>query len=334
MRRLCKLVVLFIMVLFSRISLAQEITYKGFLDINASANKNYSTFGFGGFDNFVSSQLSDKLSFIGEIIVQPKEGQEFRVDVERIHITYEFNDNFKIKVGRFYAPIGYYTTNFYSDHAAIFTPSIARPAILAYEDDGGVLETRATGVMFSASNLTALNLSYDFALTNGIGSSVAGDNDKNKAVTMRLTANPFEGLSFGAGARFDKLDATTISRVSNVELGESVTSNNFSAFGAYNKGKWLLIGEYYSIVNQSNSVGTVKSQGAFAYAGYTIKNKLTPYVQYDYLDIAANDVYYSNAGNESGFDWGVKYAFSYKSVLKAEYHVDSQTGYLQYAIGF
>jgi len=332
MRKVFGLAVLF--VLFYRYSHAQEIAYKGFLDINASANKNYSTFGFGGFDNFVSSQLSDKLSFIGEIIVQPRDGQEFRVDVERIHITYEFNDNFKLKVGRFYAPIGYYTTNFYSDHAATFTPSIARPVILSYEDDGGVLETRGTGIMFTASNLTALKLTYDLALTNGIGSSVAGDNDKNKAVTMRLTANPLEGLSFGAGARFDKLDASTISRATNVELGESVTTNNFSAFAAYRNEKWLVMSEYFSIVNHSASAGTVTSKGAFAYAGYTIKSKLTPYAQYDYLDIAANDMYFSSAANESGLDLGIKYAFTYKSVLKAEYHIDSQTSLLQYAIGF
>jgi hypothetical protein len=313
---------------------AQELVYKGFLDINANVNKDHSGFNFGGFDNYLSTQISDKLSFAGEIIIQPHEGHDFRIDVERIHATYEFNENFKIKVGRFYAPIGYYTTHFYSDHAATFTPSISRPVVLAYEDDGGVLETRATGVMVTASNLTSLNFSYDLALTNGTGSNSADDNDNNKAVTMRLSVSPIEGLTLGGGARFDRLGAATLSRATGLALGESVTSNNFSGFGAYNNDKLLIMGEYYSISNQSATAGTSYSQGGFGYIGYTINSKLTPYLQYDYLHISDTDVYYSSLNNESGFDLGLKYAFTFKSVLKSEYHIDSETLLLQYAIGF
>ena len=322
-------------ILLSAITLshAQEVVYKGFLDINASVDKNHSTFNFGGFDNYLSSQITDKLSFVGEIIVQPSQGQEFRVDVERIHATYEFNEKFKLTIGRFYAPIGYYTTHFYSDHAALYTPSLTRPTILAYEDDGGVLETRATGVMVTASHLTSLNLTYDLALSNGIGSNSAGDNDKNKAITMRLSMSPVEGLTLGGGARFDRLDASTISRSTNLELGESVTTNNFSGFGAFTNDKFMIMAEYYSISNQSASAGKVNSQGAFAYAGYTFK-KLTPYLQYDYLNISTKDVYYSSANNDSGVDVGIKYAFTFKSVLKSEYHIDTQSLYFQYAIGF
>jgi hypothetical protein len=332
MRKICLVISIIVLTAITATN-AQEIVYKGFLDINASVGKDYSTFNFGGFDNYVSSQITDKLSFVGEILVEPHQGQEFRVDVERIHATYEFNDKFKMKIGRFYAPIGYYTTHFYSDHAAIFTPSMSRPTVLAYEDDGGVLETRATGVMMTASNLTSLNLTYDLAFTNGIGSSVAGDNDKNKAVTMRLSMSPMEGLTFGGGARFDNLDASTISRATNVALGENVTNNNFSGFAAFNNDKFLLMAEYYSISNKSASAGTVKSEGAFGYAGYTFK-KMTPYLQYNYLNISDKDVYYSSANNESGLDVGFKYAFTFKSVLKTEYHIEAQTLYFQYAIGF
>jgi hypothetical protein len=332
MRKICFVVSIIVLSTITA-SRAQELVYKGFLDVGASIDKTHSTFNFGGLDNYLSSQITDKLSFVGEILVEPLAGQEFKVDVERIHATYEFNQKFKMKIGRFYAPIGYYTTHFYSDHAAIFTPSISRPVILSYEDDGGVLETRATGIMVTASNLTSLNLTYDLALTNGLGSSVAADNDKNKAVTMRLSMSPMENLTIGGGARFDNLDASTISRATNVALGENVTSNNFSGFAAFNNDKLLLMGEYYTISNHSASAGTVNSQGAFAYAGYTFK-KITPYAQYDYLNISNKDVYYSSANNESGLDVGIKYAFTFKSVLKTEYHIDTQTLYFQYAIGF
>src|SRR6188768_1516757 len=153
------------------ISNAQNITYKGFLDINTEITKEHTGFNFGGFDNYLASQLTDKLSFVGEIIIQPYQEQEFRVDVERIHATYEFADYFKVRIGRFYAPIGFYTTHFFSDHSATLTPSIERPVILAYEDDGGILETRATGLMVSGSNMTKVKLSYDVSLSNGTGSN-------------------------------------------------------------------------------------------------------------------------------------------------------------------
>jgi hypothetical protein len=330
-----KISYVFTLVLVGAFSLtrAQEINYRGFLDINANFSKDHSGFNFGGFDNYLTSKISDKLSFTGEIIIQPFEGQQFRVDVERIHATYEFNDNYKVTVGRFYAPIGYYTTHFYSDHAATMTPSIARPVILAYEDDGGILETRATGLMLSAANLTKLNLNFDLALTNGIGSNSADDNDNNKAITMRLSASPIEGMVLGGGARFDKIGAATVSRVTNLPLGETITSNNFSAFAAYNTDKFLLMGEFYSIDNQSTALGRKHSEGGFGYAGYTF-NKLTPYVQYDYLNVSDNDSYYSSLNNESGLDVGVKYAFTYKSLIKAEYHIKEQFILLQYAISF
>jgi hypothetical protein len=312
---------------------AQDFNYRGFLDLQAAYSKDSSSFQFAGFDNFLSANITDKLSFTGEIIVQPGEGHSFKIDVERIHVNYEFNNNFKLTAGRFYAPIGYYSTRFYSDHAATMTPSIIRPAILAYEDDGGLLETRPTGIMFTASNLTKLNLTYDLAITNGIGSGAAGEHDSNKAITMRLSASPIEQLKIGAGVRLDQLGAGTLSRATNLPLAESLTTNNFSAFAAYSSDKILLIGEYYSISNHSASTGTVQSSGGFAYLGYTIK-KLTPYVQYDYIGISSKDVYYPTVQNDSGIDFGVKYAFNYKSVFKTEYHPDENKVYFQYAVSF
>ncbi len=314
---------------------AQELNlnYKGFLDLRANYNKNHSGFSFTGLDNYITSQLSDKLSFAGEIAVEPEDGQNFKIDVERIHITYEFNENFKIRAGRFYAPIGYYTTHFYSDNAATLTPSINRPSILAYEDDGGLLETRATGLMVSASDLTALHINYDLAITNGLGSNSADDNDNNKAITMRLSINPIEGLTLGGGTRFDKLDPATLSRASGLPIGETLITHNISAFAAYTSHKLTLIAEYYSIANTTSKLGTINSDGAFAYAGYKL-GKVTPYFQYDLINVSTKDAYYTSANNEDGFDLGLKYTFNYKSVFKTEYHLDIQTIYFQYAISF
>ena len=310
-----------------------RITYKGFLDINTEISQHHFGFNYGGFDNYISAQISDKLSFVGEIIVQPYHDNEFRVDVERIHVTYDVSDYFKLRVGRFYAPIGYYTTHYFSDHAATMTPDAARPMIIAYEDDGGILETRATGVMASGSNITALRLAYDVAVTNGLGSNSLDDNDNNKAVTLRLSMNPVEGLTFGGGAKFDRLDSASVSPYKGEVIGENITSNNYSAFVAYEGHGLLLMGEYYAIMNKSHSMGTKNSKGGFGYLGYTY-GKLTPYVQYDYQNVAAGDLYYSKDADKDGFTLGTKFAFTYQSVIKAEYHFDEKILLLQYAIGF
>lgn len=328
-----KNICLYLFFLFVIAARGQGINYKGFLDINAEINKDHSGFNYGGFDNYVSSQISERLSFVGEIIVQPYHDNEFRVDVERIHITYEFNDYFKLRIGRFYAPIGYYTTHFYSDHAATMTPNIERPLIIAYEDDGGILETRATGIMLSGSNITSLNIGYDIALTNGISSNSLDDNDNNKAVTLRLSVNPVEGLTFGGGARFDKLDSSVVSSYKGEVIGEAMTSNNFSGFLAYQSKKLLLMGEYYHILNKSSQAGTHNSDGAFAYAGYTL-DKITPYVQYDYQQVSSGDIYYSSDENTDAWMAGIKYSFTYQSVIKAEYHIDDKTLLIQYTVGF
>jgi hypothetical protein len=314
---------------------AQDFTYKGFVDFGFEAEEDGSGAFFGGFDNYINAQVTDRLGFVGEVIVERGEGQEFRLDVERIHATWDFNNYFKLKVGRFYSPVGYYTPRYFSDHAAIMAPSIERPDIIGYEDDGGMLETRASGIMFSGEKIGKLNFGYDLAITNGIaGLTMPGEEftSHNKAGTVRLYLSPIEGLTFGGGGKYDYVDADH-PNMEGDSLPEDMQNVNLSGFAAYVNKNLTIIGEYYSITNTSNELGAVHSEGAFGYVSYNI-GKFTPYVQYNYVKVSERDMFYSHENNLSGLDVGLKYSFNYRSILRAEYHNHAGEFLLQYALGF
>jgi predicted porin len=299
-----------------------EFIYKGFLDVNAHITNTQSGFFIGGLDNYFSAQINDKLSLIGEIIIEPSNSR-FRADVDRLRMRYDAMKYLQITIGRFYAPLGYYSTTYFSDRAAIISPTIQRPLVLTFEDDGGMLETKPTGINLSGNNLTSLKLNYDIAISNGLGSKPIDDNDKNKAYTFRLSIEPFEGLHLGGGARFDKIDKNvgdlaTFAATVKKPIGEDVTSQIYSTFFAFDNSKWLLLSEYYWFINSSAIAGTQKSAGAFAFIGYVFNERYMPYLKFDYINVSDKEIYFDPLTSTKDLSLGFRYDFSESACLKLE----------------
>ncbi|MGA9632198.1 MAG: hypothetical protein WBQ63_12295, partial [Candidatus Acidiferrales bacterium] len=70
----------------------------------------HTTFQAGEFDLFLTSKLSDDLSFLTEVVLGPDVTNEFGPDIERYALTYKKNDYFSVGAGRFHTSIGYYNT--------------------------------------------------------------------------------------------------------------------------------------------------------------------------------------------------------------------------------
>jgi len=98
----------------------------------------------GGFDLFLSSQLSDRASVLGEIVFQETNGQSYTVDLRRMLLKYDFNDHLRMSFGRYQTGIGYYNWAFRS--AAWLQTTADRPLIMEYASNGGLLPTQAVGV--------------------------------------------------------------------------------------------------------------------------------------------------------------------------------------------
>jgi hypothetical protein len=90
--------------------------------LNAPA---HNTFQSGEFDLFISSKLSDTLSFFSEVIIGSDPTNEWGIDIERLQLTYRPSQYFEISGGRYHTSIGYYNTAFH--HGTWFQTATGRP---------------------------------------------------------------------------------------------------------------------------------------------------------------------------------------------------------------
>src|SRR5437016_5687183 len=90
--------------LLSTAIIAQQTSFKGFMDLNYSVSNTNNHFALGEYDQFVQSQITDHISFLGEAIFTFDE-ESFEVYVMRAIATYEVSNYFKVSLGRHHTPI-------------------------------------------------------------------------------------------------------------------------------------------------------------------------------------------------------------------------------------
>lgn len=320
--------ILFCTVLFlvGQFAFSQETRFGGFADFNYGFSvdgKNLNgldTKGFrlGQYSFFISSQLSDRISFIGESVFEYDEG--FLVDIERVLLKYEATDYLNIIAGKHHTPIGYWNTAYH--HGAAIQPTIWRPYIFRFEDEGGIFPIHSLGVLLTAENLTPLGLGYGLMVSNGLGSNAVIDNDDYKAITASLQMRPIEGLMLQGSAYFDRLSKGVQTLRHDVATGEFATLDGdmtyriLSGTLTYFNGPVEVIAEYAAVENKMGAV-TANTQGLYAYAGYKIQD-LTIYGRYDLMRFDDNDLYYTR-DNLSSVVVGARYNLGPFTVLKVEY---------------
>ena len=101
-------------------------------------------FTLGQLNLFVTSDISEKFKFLGEIVfeggpddiygVPSGETNKFSVDLERYLLQYSRNDYFNLSVGRYHTAIGFYNTAYH--HSTWFQTTTGRPLMFEFEDRG------------------------------------------------------------------------------------------------------------------------------------------------------------------------------------------------------
>src|ERR1051325_6930665 len=61
----------------------------------------------GQFDLFMSSRLSDRISFLGEAVMETEAG-EAGIDLERAYVRYAFSDRLRVTAGRTHSAVSYW----------------------------------------------------------------------------------------------------------------------------------------------------------------------------------------------------------------------------------
>lgn len=328
-----------LVLLLSQKSIAQRTQIRGFIDVLSYYQDNKLNFSLGEQDLFITSELNDRFSFLGESVFKysPDSPTLFDVSIERVVLKFNYAGNHNILIGKHHTPINYWNDTYH--HGRVFFPTIDRPLVFSEN----IIPLHTTGVSLQGQNLGTLRFGYDLMVGNGIGSGDLEDNDQYKSLTAAVHIKPIDGLRIGASYYKDVISKGVIphnhSGLMHVTQSK-VNQNLLTASVAYFGKKYELLAESTMAINSSDSTGTQQTVGSYAYAGLRVSEKLTPYVRVDNITYKNKEVYYQQ-DNIQSIIGGVRYEINYLAVLKLEYqHQKSQLSKMadkvtfQLAIGF
>jgi hypothetical protein len=315
-------------------SIISNTSIKGFVDVKATFEKNKLSFGLGEQDLFITSELSDRFSFLGESVFKYDAASqtEFSVSIERIVLKYNIKDNHNILIGKHHTPLNYWNDTYH--HGRLFFPTIERPLLFAAD----IIPLHTTGVSLQGHDLGKIKFGYDFLVGNGLGSSEISDNDKAKSVSAAIHIKPIDKLRIGASYYHDKIaqDAHIHGR----HILKPVDQNLFSGSIAYFGKKVEVLTEGTLAENKTDSTGSRKTSAFYFYGGYKVNKKLTSYLRFDDLHFQNGELFYTK-NNSRAFLLGLRYQLNFLAVLKLEFqHQKTDIGgnsdkvVAQVAVGF
>ncbi len=269
---------------------AQDVRIRGFSDIIFVASDDpevNSAFSLGELDLYMTSDLSDRISFTGELVFEYADAVV--ADVERVGLRFLVSNRLNLVFGKHHTPIGAWNTSFH--HGSLLQPTISRPLIFLFEDQGGVLPVHTTG-LWAWGNLPR-QFTYDIMLGNGIGSDLVSDNDMQKSLTLSINRGVTSRLRVGVTGYLDHISAGTLSHRSTDALPVLVqddVAHRMLAGNVVLRDRNLEMMAEFLVLNNRTDRATTRSTGMYAYGGYQV-GVLTPYVRYDRLSFGAGDPY-------------------------------------------
>jgi hypothetical protein len=266
---------------------------RGFTDVSwlsgGHSTNRQPAFRIGQFDLFITSQLADRFSFNGETVFEFDEAKgEFVVDIERVVVVYAIDEHFRLSGGKVHTPIGYWNNAYH--HGLALQPTIERPLLVHFEDDGGALPIHTVGVQLSGRDMTEAHLGFDVLLGNGMGNRPAADTNGTPSMTVAIHSQLTPALRLGLSGYRDHRVAGSETK-SGLPLAAPMTQVIGGGFLTYLTERAEVIVEGQQVSNNSAGRET-RSPGWFGYAGWRVAPRLVPYLIHDQLRLAENDPYF------------------------------------------
>lgn len=304
---------------------------RGFGDVTFHGDTqkgNTSSFTLGQLNLFITSDISEKFKFLGEVVFEagpdnvygvPKGlRNEFGVDIERFLLQYSHNDYFNLSVGRYHTAIGYYNTAYH--HSTWFQTTQGRPFLFEFEDRGGILPIHNVGV--SASGLIpsgGLGLHYVAEVGNGRTSRSSDEGQ----VQNTLDENNHKAFNFAFFARPDAVSGLqagfSVYRDLLTPVGSPVGETILAAHAILARPKFEWLNEALVIRHAPLGQSHVFQTPGF----YTQLSKqfgsYRPYFRYQYVNASNNEPIFPAIGLRQGPSIGVRYDASESVAVKLQY---------------
>jgi len=271
-------------------------------------------FELGQFDLFITSQLADRFSFVGETVFEFDEtAGEFVVDVERAGITYAIDDHLRLTAGKVHTPLGYWNNAYH--HGLALQPTIERPLLMKFEDEGGPLPIHTVGVQLSGRDLGAAHLGFDVLVGNGLGNRPVADSTRTPSITLAAHSQLTPSLRVGVSG-YRAVSEPGSETPAGSLLASRLTQTIGGAFATWFTQRAEAIIEAQQVMDQSAGQRTT-SPGWFAYGGIRVSPRIVPYAMHDQVRLAANDPYFAPVHTRRE-TLGVRFEQSAAVVLKLE----------------
>jgi hypothetical protein len=288
------------------------------------------SFSLGQLNLFVTSDISEKFKFLGEVVfesgpdnfyeVPAGRTNEFAVDVERYLLQYSYNDYFNLAVGRYHTAIGFYNTAYH--HSTWFQTTTGRPLLFQFEDSGGILPIHNVGMSASGRIPSGpLGLHYVAEIGNGRSSRsplqeepVQNEVDENnhKAFNLALFSRPeaIHGLQIGFSGYHDLLTPLAAPPV-----GETI----LAAHAVYMVPNFEWLNEVVLVRHSQEGNPKVFQTPGF----YTQISKrfgsYRPYFRYQYINAPSTEPIFPDVGLRAGPSVGLRYDAAESVALKLQY---------------
>lgn len=298
---------------------AQRTTLHGFADVGYRTGGRHtgrtSGFSLGQLDLFLTSQLTERISFLSESVFEYEdETNEFHVDVERVIVQLAVNEHFRLNAGKMHTPLGYWSNAFH--HGLVIQPTITRPQVVQFEETGGPLPIHTLGVQLSGRDLGEAHLGFDVLLGNGRGNRASPDGRNDaQALAVSLHSQLTSSLRVGVSGYRDRVAVGSPNARGNVTesaIVQTISGGFLSYFG--DRAQAVLEGHRVANATLGH---TTTSPGWFGYAGWRLGERLVPYAVHDELTLASDDPYFE-AGRTRREILGMRHELASTVVSKLE----------------
>jgi len=300
------------------------LQFRGFADdlfTDSTQKGTHSTFSQGiGFDFFMTSRMSDQFSALAELLVEyipTTNGTS--VDLERLELHYTPSDYFNLTAGRFHTAIGYYNTAYH--HASWLLPTVTRPVLFEFEDQGGILPTHTQGLSATGAIPSGpLGLHYIAEIGNGRSASslsavpVVQDDNNRKSFNFAGFSRPaaIPGFQTGFSIYGNRLYPLGLPKISQTIWDGYVT---------YHPSGFEFTTE--ALVIRDSMLGTNRifhTPGFYSILSKDIGRGVKPYFSWQYVNDAKSEpLFGASIGLNQGPATGIRWDYTDYVAFKLEY---------------
>jgi hypothetical protein len=307
---------------------APRLELHGFFDVTWSALRtrraagDTTSFGaaLGQFDLFMSSRIADRVSFLGEVVIESELDGGSAIELERAYVRYAFSDRLRVAVGRTHSAVSdWYVT---CHHGALLQPTIQRPAPVRFEDEegGGYLPAHAVGLEFSGTE-PAGDYTFEWVANLANGRSdhpkdvqTTGDRNRDKQIGASVSLASRGALQWRAGAALFH-DRTAAAALTGGETDQDIANLHLSL-----KHAWFeQTGEWFAIRDRDRLTRTDQHQHLW-YGVVTIgSGAWRPYAGLEGVRIDRADPYYADRADLDRITLGLRHDLNAFNALRVEY---------------